>query len=131
MNKTDFSRTNDLIKQNNLNDNHHKSLIFQRRQLQNEKNVEDIVKTNTEKVNTINSRAILYILKNSRRFMNVVAIFIHLLKQNSNMCLFRKINKSLKMFDLLVFFFMIHTLCLLLVFKIKQKTKCLTDILFH
>jgi hypothetical protein len=63
MNKTDFSRTNDLIKQNNLNDNHHKSLIFQRRQLQNEKNVEDIVKTNTEKVNTINSRAILYILK--------------------------------------------------------------------
>jgi len=33
-----------------LSDNRRKSLIFQRRQLQNERNVEEIVQTNTEKV---------------------------------------------------------------------------------
>jgi hypothetical protein len=36
--------------QNNLNDSHRKALIFQRRQLQTERNVEEIVRTNTEKV---------------------------------------------------------------------------------
>lgn len=36
--------------QNNSNENQRKALIFQRRQLQNERNVEEIVRTNTEKV---------------------------------------------------------------------------------
>lgn len=33
-----------------MSDNRRKSLIFQRRQLQSERNVEEIVQTNTEKV---------------------------------------------------------------------------------
>jgi hypothetical protein len=45
-----LSRTNDLMAQNDLNDSHRKALIFQRRQIQNERNVEEIVRTNTEKV---------------------------------------------------------------------------------
>lgn len=45
-----LEHTNDLIAQNNFSDTRRKSLIFQRRQLQNEKNVEEIVRTNTEKV---------------------------------------------------------------------------------
>ncbi|CAF2330773.1 unnamed protein product [Rotaria sp. Silwood2] len=44
-----ISRTNDLIAQNDSNDARRKTLIFQRRQLQNERNVEEIVRTNTEK----------------------------------------------------------------------------------
>ncbi|CAF3321833.1 unnamed protein product [Rotaria sp. Silwood1] len=44
-----LSRTNDLIVENDSNDSHRKALIFQRRQLQNERNVEEIVRTNTEK----------------------------------------------------------------------------------
>jgi len=45
-----LSRTNDLLNQPDLSDNRRKSLIFQRRQLQSERNVEEIVQTNTEKV---------------------------------------------------------------------------------
>ncbi|CAF2057114.1 unnamed protein product [Rotaria magnacalcarata] len=44
-----ISRTNDSLSQNDLNENRRKALIFQRRQLQNERNVEEIVYTNTEK----------------------------------------------------------------------------------
>jgi hypothetical protein len=36
--------------QNDFNDSRRKALIFQRRQLQNERSVEEIVRTNTEKV---------------------------------------------------------------------------------
>lgn len=36
--------------QNDVSDSRRKALIFQRRQLQNERNVEEIVQTNTEKV---------------------------------------------------------------------------------
>ena len=36
--------------QSELSDARRKALIFQRRQLQNERNVEEIVQTNTEKV---------------------------------------------------------------------------------
>ncbi|CAF0881739.1 unnamed protein product [Adineta steineri] len=45
-----LSHTNDLMAQNETNDNRRKALIFQRRQLQNERNVEEIVRTNTEKI---------------------------------------------------------------------------------
>jgi len=45
-----LSRTNDLMARNDLDDSHRKALIFQRRQLQTERNVEEIVRTNTEKV---------------------------------------------------------------------------------
>ena len=45
-----LSRTNDLMAQNDLNDSRRKALIFQRRSIQNERNVEEIVRTNTEKV---------------------------------------------------------------------------------
>jgi hypothetical protein len=45
-----LSHTNDLMARNDLNDNRRKALIFQRRQIQNERNVEEIVQTNTEKV---------------------------------------------------------------------------------
>jgi len=38
------------LAQNDLNDSRRKALIFQRRQIQNERNVEEIVRTNTEKV---------------------------------------------------------------------------------
>jgi hypothetical protein len=44
-----LSHTNDLMARNDLNDNRRKALIFQR-QIQNERNVEEIVQTNTEKV---------------------------------------------------------------------------------
>jgi hypothetical protein len=69
--------------QNDLNDSHRKALIFQRRQLQNERNVEEIVRTNTEKVDEINVfvliRLLIFTLK-FRHFMNVVEITIHLQK---------------------------------------------------
>ena len=45
-----ISRTNALMAQNDVGDTRRKALIFQRRQLQNERNVEEIVQTNTEKV---------------------------------------------------------------------------------
>ena len=45
-----LSRTNDLMTQTDLNDSRRKSLIFQRRQLETERSVEEIVRTNTEKV---------------------------------------------------------------------------------
>lgn len=38
--------------QNDLNDSRRKALVFQQRQLQSERNIEEIVRTNTEKVNT-------------------------------------------------------------------------------
>ncbi len=45
-----MSHTNALMNQHDLNDSRRKALIFQRRQIQNERNVEEIVRTNTEKV---------------------------------------------------------------------------------
>ncbi|CAF3822770.1 unnamed protein product [Rotaria sp. Silwood1] len=44
-----LSRTNDLMSQSDLSESRRKTLIFQRRQLQNENNIEEIVRTNTEK----------------------------------------------------------------------------------
>jgi nucleoid-associated protein YejK len=46
--------------QSNLNDNQRKALIFQRRQLQNEKSVEEIVRTNTEKVYNKKQKTFIY-----------------------------------------------------------------------
>jgi hypothetical protein len=45
-----LSHTDDLISHSDLNDTRRKALIFQRRQIQSEKNIEEIVRTNTEKV---------------------------------------------------------------------------------
>lgn len=38
------------MNQSDLTDTRRKALIFQRRQIQNERNIEEIVQTNTEKV---------------------------------------------------------------------------------
>lgn len=69
-----IDRTNALMVQNEGNDSRRKALIFQRRQLQNERNVEEIVQTNTEKVDLIRLIFSLY-LDVFRHFMNVVEIF--------------------------------------------------------
>jgi len=74
-----LSRTNDLIAESDLNDNRRKALIFQRRQIQNERNVEEIVRTNTEKVKTKKKKFSIFNFI-FRHFMNVVEIFIHLQK---------------------------------------------------
>ncbi|CAF1078665.1 unnamed protein product [Adineta ricciae] len=44
-----LSRTSDLMAQSDISEAQRKALIFQRRQLHNERNVEEIVRTNTEK----------------------------------------------------------------------------------
>lgn len=68
--------------QNDISEAQRKALIFQRRQLQNERNVEEIVRTNTEKVrsqadtSSIN-RLFIFLFRPS---MNVVVIFILLRK---------------------------------------------------
>ncbi len=79
-----LSRTNNLIAQTDSNDSRRKTFIFQRRQLENERNVEEIVRTNTKKV--INKTNVFFLLDylffNFRYFMNVVEIIIHLLRLN-------------------------------------------------
>jgi hypothetical protein len=65
--------------QGDVDDNRRKSLIFQRRQIQNEKNIEEIVRTNTDKVIAMNgetSRHTSHLLVSSRHSMNVAEIII-------------------------------------------------------
>ena len=67
--------------QSDISEAQRKALIFQRRQLQNERNVEEIVRTNTEKVRNqadifCNIPEFVFLFRPS---MNVVAIFTLLL----------------------------------------------------
>jgi len=68
------------MNQHDLNDSRRKALIFQRRQIQNERNVEEIVRTNTEKVLKIEHVFQLNYLFLFRHFMNVVEIIRYHLK---------------------------------------------------
>jgi hypothetical protein len=79
-----LSHTNDLMARNDLNDNRRKALIFQRRQIQNERNVEEIVQTNTEKV-LKKEFSFFFINFHFRHFTNVVEILIHLQKLDQHL----------------------------------------------
>jgi hypothetical protein len=68
------------MKQPDLNDSRRKALIFQRRQIENERNVEEIVRTNTEKVSKIELFFRFNYLFLFRHFTNVVEIIKYHLK---------------------------------------------------